>query len=214
MMFKKEVAWTKGKKKMVDLLQIRSVSFDTSFLLKDDSFVDRVIDILARDHIACFVTTTVASELEQLKVWGRITESTYKMALKRWIHAHATVIDFKNRLLSDAFGRACIHSMEDHHGVRSPDIVNDCSIIVSVLKNGVDLFLSEDFHFTSAITTEVINEVKNAACVEYHQMCNTMMYSIDTRTFLEAYRNTTIDLDIVHARMQSIRKKEKRLDHN
>jgi hypothetical protein len=199
---------------MVDILQIRSVSFDTSFLLKEDSFVDRIIDILARDHVACFVTTTVASELEQLKVWGRISETAYKKAKKRWVHVHATVIDFKNRLLSDAFGRACVHSMEDHHGVHSLDIVNDCSILVSALKNGVDLFLSEDFHFTSAITTDVINEVKNAACVEYHQMCNTMMYSIDTRTFLEAYQKNTIDLDIVRARMQSIRKKEKRLNHN
>jgi hypothetical protein len=197
---------------MVDIIQIRSVSFDTSFLLKDDSLVDRVIDTLARDHISCFVTTTVASELEQLKVWGRITESSYKKAMKRRVHAHATVIDFKNRLLADAFGRACIRSMEDHHGVRPLDIINDCSIIVSALKNGVDIFLSEDFHFTSAITKEVINEVKNAACVEYHQMCDTMLYSIDTKTFLEAYQKATIDLDIVRSRMQLIRKKEKRLD--
>ncbi|MCJ7696822.1 MAG: hypothetical protein MUO73_00615, partial [Thermoplasmata archaeon] len=68
---------------MVEQLQIRSVSFDTSFLLKDDSFVDRVMDALARDHITCFVTATVASELEQLKIWGRITGSTHKKAIKR-----------------------------------------------------------------------------------------------------------------------------------
>jgi len=37
------------------------------------------------------------------------------------------------------------------------------------------------------------------------------MYSIDTKTFLKAYRDHAIDLDIVHARMQTIRKKEKRL---
>src|SRR5512136_785082 len=96
---------------MVDTIKIRSVSFDTSFLLKDDSFVDRVIDVLARDQVACFVTTTVASELEQLKVWGRITPSVYKTAMKRLTHAHATVIDFKNRLLADAFGQACVRSM-------------------------------------------------------------------------------------------------------
>jgi hypothetical protein len=203
-----------GKNTRVDILQIRSVSFDTSFLLKNDSFVDRVIDVLSHDHIPCYITTTVASELEQLKVWGRITESTYKKAMKRWIHAHATVIDFKNRLLADAFGRACVRSMEEHHGVRSPDIINDCSIIVSVLKNGVDLFLSEDFHFTSAITKDVIGEIKNAACVEYHQMCDTMMYSVDTKTFLEAYQKTTIDLDIVRARMKTIKKKDKRFGHH
>jgi hypothetical protein len=198
---------------MVNIHQIRSVSFDTSFLLKNDTFVDRVVDVLVRDHIPCFITATVASELEQLKVWGRITESSYKMAMKRWIHAHATVIDFKNRLLADAFGRACTRSMEEFHGVRSPDIINDCSIIVSVLKNGVDLFLSEDFHFTSAITKEVIKDVQNAACTEYHQMCDSKMYSIDTKTFLEAYHKLTIDLDIVDARIQSIRKKEKRLGY-
>ncbi len=196
---------------MVDTIKVRSVSFDTSFLLKEDSLVDRVIDALARDHIACFVTATVTSELEQLKVWGRITTSTYKTSTKRLMHTHASVIDFKNRLLADAFGQACVRSMGEHHGVRSPDIVNDCSILVSALKNGVDLFLSEDFHFTSAITKEVISEVTSAACTEYHQMCDTMMYSIDTRTFLEAYQHGTIDLDVVRARLQTIRKKEKRL---
>jgi hypothetical protein len=144
---------------MVNLLHLRSVSFDTSFLLKEDSFVDRVIDVLVRDHIPCFVTSTVASELERLKAWGRIPELTYRKAMKRWVHSHATVIDFKNQLLSDAFGHACMRSMEDH-GVPSNHVVNDCAILVLTLKNGVDLFLSEDFHFTSAITRAVIDEVK------------------------------------------------------
>jgi rRNA-processing protein FCF1 len=193
-------------KKMVEQLQIRTVSFDTSFLLKDDLFVDRVIDALTRDHIACFVTATVASELEQLKIWGRITESTHKRAIKRWTHAHASVIDFKNRLLSDALGQACIRSMENH-GFPGNHVVNDCNILVSSLKNGVDLFLSEDFHFTSPITKEVINEVKSAACVEYHLMCDSKLYSIDTRTFLESYSKGTIDLDIVRSRIHRTQKK-------
>jgi rRNA-processing protein FCF1 len=196
---------------MVAQLTLRSVSFDTSFLLKDDYRTDEVIQLLARDHIPCFITSTVASELEQLKIWGRITPSENKSALKRLMHVHATVIDFKNRLLADAFGQACVRSMGEHHGVRSPDIVNDCSILVSALKNGVDLFLSEDFHFTSAITKDVINEVTSAACTEYHLMCDSVMYSIDTRAFLEAYQHGTIDLDIVRARIQMVRKKEKRL---
>jgi rRNA-processing protein FCF1 len=191
---------------MVENLQIRSVSFDTSFLLKDDLFVDTVIDVLTRDHIACFVTSTVASELEQLKIWGRITEMIYKKAIKRLIHAHASVIDFKNRLLSDALGQACIHSMDDH-GIPGNHVINDCNILVSNLKNGVDLFLSEDFHFTSAITKEVINEVKNAACNEYHLMCDSRLYSIDARTFLEAYSKGSIDLDIVRSRIHRNRKK-------
>ena len=190
---------------MAEQLQIRSVSFDTSFLLNDDTFVDRIMDVLVRDHIVCFVTATVASELEQLKIWGRITESTYKKAIKRWTHAHATVIDFKNRLLSDALGQACIRSMENH-GFTKNHVVNDCNILVSSLKNGVDLFLSEDFHFTSAITKEVINKVKSAACAEYHLMCDSRLYSIDTRTFLEAYSKGSIDLDIVRSRMQKTKK--------
>jgi len=195
---------------MVKHLLLRSVSFDTSFLLKDDYRIDEVIHVLSRDKVPCFITSTVASELEQLKVWGRITQSEYKTAMKRLVASHANVIDFKNRLLADAFGQACVRSMGVHHGVRSPDIINDCSIIVSALKNGVDLFLSEDFHFTSAITKDVITEVTNAACTEYHQMCGTMMYNIDMRTFLEAYQHGTIDLDIVGARIQTVHKKEKR----
>lgn len=186
---------------MVEQFQIRSVSFDTSFLLKTDSTIDRVIDVLARDRIPCFVTTTVASELEQLKIWGRITAETYKKAIKRWKHSQATVIDFKNRLLSDALGQACVRSMQAH-GVPADHVVNDCSILVSTLKNGVDLFLSEDFHFTSALTKQVISEVKNAACSEYFLMCDSQMYSIDARTFIEAYSKSGIDLDIVQARIR------------
>jgi rRNA-processing protein FCF1 len=190
-------------------MQVRSISFDTSFLLKDKPMIDNIIKILVHDRIPCYITSTVVSELEQLKIWGRITNSMYKLAIKRWKRSHATVIDFKNRLLSNAFGRECIVSMEKHHGIKEEDIANDCSILVSVLKNGVDVFLSEDFHFTSAITTDVIDEVTNAACSEYHQMCDSEMYSVDARTFLEAYNNGSIDIDIVHSKMKTIRKKGK-----
>ena len=189
---------------------IRSVSLDTSFLLHDKSSIDKVIKLLKRDQIPCFITSTVASEIEQLKVWGRISETDYKRAIKRWKILHATVIDFKNRLLSDAFGKACIRSMEKHHGIKSEDIANDCSILVSALKNGVDLFLSEDFHFTSEITKEVIDDVKNSACNEYHLMCNSMLYGIDAKTFLDAYNHGQIDLDTVRSKMLPIRKSEKR----
>ena len=192
-------------------MKIRSVSFDTSILLRDSILVDKVVKKLAHDFIPCFITTTVISELEQLKIWGRITEKEYKKAMKRWKHTHAKVIDFKNRLLSDAFGKACMISMEKHHGVKPEDIVNDCSILVSTLKNGVDVFLSEDFHFTSKITKEVVDEVSHAACREYHMMCDTRLFSVNTETFLEAYQNGSIDLEIVELRLQSIRKKGKRL---
>jgi rRNA-processing protein FCF1 len=188
-------------------MQVRSVSFDTSFLLKDDPLIDKIIKLLARDSVACFITSTVVSELEQLRVWGRISSDVYHLAIRRWKRVHATVIDFKNRLLSSAFGRECIVSMEKHHGVKADDIANDCSILVSVLKNGVDVFLSEDFHFTSSITRDVIDEVTNVACSEYHQMCNSSIYNVDTRTFLEAYDNGSIDIDVVRSRSRAVQKK-------
>jgi hypothetical protein len=186
---------------MTEQTQIRSISFDTSFLLKDDPLVDSVIKAIARDRIPCFVTATVASEVEQLKIWGRITESTHKKAMQRWVHAHATVIDFKNRLLSDAIGRACVTSMEAH-GIPANHVRNDCAILVTTLQNGVDLFLSEDYHFTSTITKEVITEIKHAACSEYFLMCDARLFSIDTRTFLQAYSKGTIDLTIVQTKMR------------
>lgn len=190
---------------MVEQFQIRSVSFDTSFLLRDDPLVDRVINILVHDQIPCFVTATVASELEQLKIWGRITPSIHKKAIKRWIHAHAVVINFKNRLLSDTFSQTCMNSMQNY-GIPAKHVINDCAILVSALKNGIDLFLSEDYHFTSAITKEVINKVKSAACSEFFLMCNSKLFSFDTKTFLESYSKGTINLDIVQARMKRGRK--------
>jgi len=196
---------------MAAIISVRSVSFDTSFLLKDDLLVDRAIKALGSDYVACFITSTVASELEQLKIWGRITKLEYERAIKRWKRSHATVIDFKNRLLSDAFGNACILSMEKHHGVKAEDIANDCNILVSTLKNGVDLFLSEDYHFTSSITKEVIDEVTSAACSEYHQMCGSMLYSIDTKTFYESYYRGKIDIDVITSRLKPIRKNGKLL---
>lgn len=192
-------------------MQVRSVSFDTSFLIKNDILIDEIINVLARDNINCFITSTVVSELEQLKIWGRITKADYKNAIKRWKNTHAKIIDFRNRLLSDAFGRACIRSMETHHGVKSNDIVNDCNILVSTLKNDVDLFLSEDFHFTSKITLDVIDEVSSAACSEYHLMCDQMLYAIDTKTFIAAYNHGKIDIDIIESKMKSIKKNSKRL---
>lgn len=192
-------------------MKIRSVSFDTSFLLRDSFLVDSVIKNLAHDSIPCFVTTTVLSELEQLKVWGRITKNEYTGAMKRITHVHASVIDFKNRLLSETFSRACMNSMEKHHGVKPGDIINDCNILVSSLKNGVDLFLSEDFHFTSKITKDVVNEISHVACREFHMMCDTYMYSVNTEIFLESYKNGDIDLEKVEARLQNIRKNGKRL---
>ncbi len=190
-------------------MKIRSISLDTSFLLKDNFQIDAVIKKIAHDYIPCFITSTVISELEQLKIWGRITERDYKKAIKRIKYTKSKIIDFRNRFLSDAFGKVCIVSMEKHHGVKPNDIVNDCNILVSSLKNGVDVFLSEDFHFTSKITKDVIKDVSNVACSEFHMMCDNQLYSVNADTFLVAYNDRDFNLDIVKSRQKNIRKDSK-----
>lgn len=196
---------------MDNLMDLRSVSFDTSFLLKSSIYVDNVIKLLSKDKINCYITSTVISELEQLKIWDRITTYEYRQAVKRWKNTNSKIIDFKNRFFSSQFGRECMISMKKHHGVEQKDIVNDCNILITSLKNGVDLFLSEDFHFTSKITREVIHDVTNAACSEFHQMCDSSLYSVNAITFLKAYKDGKIDIDIVKNNMISIRKSGKRL---
>ncbi|UCF07170.1 MAG: type II toxin-antitoxin system VapC family toxin [Thermoplasmata archaeon] len=190
---------------------IRSVSFDTSFLLKDSPDIDKVIKQLKRYRIPCYVTSTVLSELEQLRVWGRIDERTYGRAMSRWRRVRGTVIDFRNRLISSEIGRQCMASMEEHHGVKQKDIANDCSIIVTSLKNGIDLFLSEDFHFTSRITEDVLDEITNNACIEYKQMCGEDMHAIDSKTFLQAYMGGELDLKIVASARRDVKKPGKRI---
>jgi hypothetical protein len=194
---------------MEELEEIRSVSFDTSFLLKDSYLIDKIIDILNKDSIPCFITYTVLTELEQLKIFNRIDNKKYKNAIKRWKYSKANIIDFKNRFLSNEIGRACVNYMEKYHGVNPKDIKNDCNILVATLKNGIDVFLSEDYHFTSRITKEVVNNLTSAACKEYHQMCQSSLYSIDSRTFLQSYKKGKIDINIVNSKMKSIRKQEK-----
>jgi hypothetical protein len=192
---------------------VRSVSFDSSFLLHYKPSVDSVIKLLAKDNIPCFITSTVLSEIERLKVFGRISEDVYKHALVRWNRVHATVIDFKNRLLSDTYSNQCLRSMEKYHGAEGKHVANDCKILVSNLKNGVDIFLSEDYHFTSKITKKVVNDVKNIACTEFHQMCNSILYNIDAKTFLKAYDGGEIDVNVIESSLRSIKKPGKEFDN-
>ena len=194
-------------------MQVRSVSFDTSFLLKESYLVDKIIKILKKDSIPCFITSTVVSELENLNMWGRITKQEYAQSIKRWKHVDATIIDFKNRFLSSTFGKECINSMEKYHGVNANDIVNDCNIIVTALKNGIDIFLSEDYHFTSSVTLDVIDEITNAACSEYHQMCDSMIISVNSYIFIKAYKNRNFDVDYAKSHMKNIKKSKKNLGY-
>ncbi|MBI4999993.1 MAG: hypothetical protein HZB92_00480 [Euryarchaeota archaeon] len=153
------------------LREVRSISFDTSFLLRPSSTVDRIIKNLRRDRVPCFITTTVVSELEQLKVWGRISEAEYVLAMSRWKRTGARVIDFKNHVYSSLLNQECIASMGEEHGVSKRDIANDCNIIVTALKNGVDFFLSEDYQFISKVTEAVPAKMESSACTEYRQIC-------------------------------------------
>ena len=192
--------------------EIRSASFDTSFLLNEKPGVNKVIKELKRDRIDCYITATVLSELEQLKLWERIDQNIYKMAMSRWKRVGGMIINFNNRYLSSELKKECVGSMGEHHGVEAMDILNDCRILVDTLKNGVDLFLSEDFHFTSKITLSVVDEITNNACKEYHLMCGEELYCVDTDTFLTAYDHGNFDLRILEARRQIIRKPGKTLD--
>ncbi len=192
-------------------MKLRSVSFDTSFLLNKKPNIDEIIKRLSHDTIPCFITTVVLSELKQLMVWGRISKKEYKTAIKRIKKTKAKIIDFKNRLLSDTFAKECVYSMEKHHGVEPKNIINDCNILIQTLKNGVDIFLSQDFHFTSKITRNVIEEVSNQACTDFQMMCDTNLYSIDAKTFLEAYKIGEININLINSRIKSIKKDGKRL---
>ena len=71
---------------------------------------------------------------------------------------------------------------------------------------------SQAFSNHFGITTKVLKDVTNAACVEYHQMCNASLYSIDAKTFLLAYNHGNINLNIIQSQMKLIRKKGKTLE--
>jgi rRNA-processing protein FCF1 len=194
------------------LKNVRSISFDTSFLLRPSTTIDRIIKNLRRDRVPCFITTTVVSELEQLKVWGRISEAEYVLAMSRWKRTNARVIDFKNHVYSSLLNQECVASMGEEHGVSKRDIANDCNIIVTALKNGVDFFLSEDYHFTSKVTEAVLAKMESNACTEYRQICGQELYSLNSTTFVMAYRHGKMDMDIVASERRDVRKPGKTLE--
>jgi rRNA-processing protein FCF1 len=196
---------------MSKYIDIRSISFDTSFLLKDSFFVDEVIKKISKNNIRCFITSTVISELEQLKIWGRISFKEWNKAFYKIKKLNGEIIDFKNRLISNGFGKICMKSMREHHGIENKDIINDCNIITTSLKKGIDFILSEDFHFTSKVTKDVIDDITHAACKEFSLMCDSTIYMTDSTTFIKAFDNGKIDVDIVESNMKLIRKKGKRI---
>jgi rRNA-processing protein FCF1 len=196
---------------MGNYIEIRSISFDTSFLLKDSYYVDEAIKKISKDGIRCFVTSTVISELEQLKIWGRISFKEWKKTFIKIKKVNGEIIDFKNRLISDGFGKICMKSMKEHHGIEAKDIKNDCNIITTTLKKGIDFIISEDYHFTSKMTKDVINEITHDACKEFSLMCDANIYMADSKIFLKAYNARKIDIDIIESNMKPIRKNRKTL---
>lgn len=186
--------------------EVRSASFDTSFLLKLDPSVDKALKLLSQDGIPCFVTGTVLSEIEQLKAWGRIPPGQYRLAMARWHRVGAKPINFKNRLLATDMGRRCMVSMEQYHGVKASEVQNDCSLIVAALTNGVDLFLSEDWHITSRVTDEVLRDITDGGCSEYGIMCAGHIHAISAKVFLEVYSHRSLNLDRLEDLRRDIRK--------
>jgi GNAT superfamily N-acetyltransferase len=192
--------------------EVRSVSFDTSFLMRLDPAVDRILKFLSKDAVPCFVTGTVLSEIEQLKVWRRVSPGQYELAMARWHRVGAKPIDFNNRLLESEMGRRCTISMEKMHGIGSSDIRNDCSAVMTALKNGVDVFLSEDWHLTSRVTDEVLRGVSAGACTEYKMMCGPELHALNARTFLAAYSHRHLDMEKADALRRDMRKPGKTMD--
>jgi ribosomal protein S18 acetylase RimI-like enzyme len=185
---------------------VRSVSFDTSFLLKLDPVVDRALKMLLRDGVPCYITGTVLSEIEQLKAWGRVPPGQYELAMARWRRVRAKPIDLINRLLGTEMGRRCAAAMERYHGVKQGDIHNDCSLVVSALANGVDVFLSEDWHLTSRVTDEVLRETADGGCVEYGLMCGGHLHAIPSAIFVQVYSEKGLDLEKLETLRRDVRK--------
>jgi len=191
---------------------VRSASFDTSFLLRLDPAVDRALKVLAKDRIPCFVTGTVLSEIEQLKVWGRIPPGQYELAMERWKRVGAKIINFRNRLVETDIGRRCLVSMERYHGVKPEDVRNDCTVIAAALAHDVDLFLSEDWHLTSRVTDEVLREMIDGGCAEYGIMCGEHIHALPARIFLEVYSDGRLDLDRLADLRRDVRKPRKTME--
>jgi predicted nucleic acid-binding protein len=192
-------------------MEIRSISFDTSFLLHKDTKVDRVISILEKDKVPTYISTTVLYEIETLMLNGRIDDETYQKSNERWKRLESKMLDFQSHFLSERANDQCVASMRKNHGVPRKEIFNDCQIITESMIGGVDVFVSEDYHFTSKLTENVLDDIVHIACKEYKEFCEGRLYTMDTKTFLKAYADKKIDLDIVKSKKKLVKKFKKYL---
>lgn len=189
--------------------KITNVLFDTSFLLNNSPDIDKIIKTLRHDRIQCFTSSTVLSELEYLYTMGRMSREQNNRAVSRYKKAGSKNIEMLHNYLQETMTQECSLSMNNEHGVEPNDIRNDCNILTSGLKNQIDMILSEDFHFTSKYTDKVVNDVCNKTCDRFHKLCECDIILINRKTFLAAYGQGNIDLDVVADMKPAIRKPSK-----
>ncbi len=188
---------------------IKKVLFDTSFLLKDSPDVDEVIKILRRDGISCYISYTIQTELDNLYYFGQISSEQYNRAMSRYRKARAENIEGTRNYLEKSITKECTISMNLEHGVGARDVRNDCSILTSSLNNHIDLILSEDFHFTSKYTANVVNTVCERTCDRFQRLCECDILALNKDTFLASYKGSIVDLDIAESMKHNIRKNSK-----
>ncbi len=185
---------------------ITNVLFDTSFLLKDSPDVDEIIRLLRRDKVSCYISSTVKTELNNLYYFGQISSLQYNRAMARCRRAKAGNIDAARNYLEESITKECTISMNTEHGVSINDVRSDCNILTASLNNHIDLILSEDFHFTSKYTENVVNTVCKRTCDRFHRLCECDILALNKDTFLAAYKGNMVNLDVAVSMKHNIRK--------
>jgi rRNA-processing protein FCF1 len=191
--------------------RITNVLFDTSFLLKDSLDIDEIIRILRKDRISCYISSTVQTEIHDLYYFGQISIIQLNRAMARYRKAGAGKIERVRNYLEESVTKECTISMNIEHGVVAKDVRNDCSILTSSLNNHIDLILSEDFHFTSKYSDNVVNTVCQKTCDRFHRLCECDLLALNKDTFIAAYKGNMVDLDVVEKMKYGVRKSGKRI---
>ncbi len=188
---------------------VTKVMFDTSFLLKNSPDIDEIIKILRRDGISCYISSTIQTELDNLYYFGQISVEQYNRAISRIRKAKAGNIEGSRNYLEKSITKECTISMNLEHGVSAKDVRNDCGILTSSLNNHIDLILSEDFHFTSKYTGNVVNTVCEKTCNRFQRLCECDILPLNKDAFLASYKGNMVDLDIAESMKHNIKKNGK-----
>lgn len=192
---------------------ISSVLFDTSFLLKESPDIDTIIKILHKDGISCYISPTIKTELDDLYYVGRISEKQHKKATKRCMKSRVSSIESRRNYLQESMNEECMVSMNHEHGAAPKDVRNDCNILTSSLSHDIDMILAEDFHFTSKYTEKVVETVSGNICGRFGKLCDSEIVLLNKDTFLAAYREKQVDMDVVESMKQQVKKDSKVLGH-